>query len=215
MRRLGTAAAAGKRSATARRKEPKARLPVSSPAAELRAKGHEARYLPLDVTLVDSWDRVVVEVLRWKSRIDILINNAGILARKTIVTYDEAAWRRVLDVNVTASFLGIQKVAARMCARRSANPQWKSSLAWNVTAMRRQRAGTRTSWRHCIPPEFELELLARPPKEPTPPLSYRIDIRRFRSRLTLKTSDRRFSKLQIQNQGNNSRNILMNRTVFC
>ena len=77
MRRLGTAAAAGKRSVTARRKEPKARLPVSSPAAELRAKGHEAGYLPLDVTLADNWDRVVVEVLRWKSRIDILINNAG------------------------------------------------------------------------------------------------------------------------------------------
>jgi 3alpha(or 20beta)-hydroxysteroid dehydrogenase len=87
--------------------------------AELRAKGREVRYLPLDVTLADNWDRVVADVLRWKSRIDILINNAGIVARKTIVNYDEAAWRRVLDVNLTGSFLGIQKVAPQMCAQRS------------------------------------------------------------------------------------------------
>jgi 3alpha(or 20beta)-hydroxysteroid dehydrogenase len=31
----------------------------------------------------------------------------------------EAAWRRVLDVNLTGSFLGIQKVAPQMCAQRS------------------------------------------------------------------------------------------------
>jgi 3alpha(or 20beta)-hydroxysteroid dehydrogenase len=80
-------------------------------------------------------------VLRWKSRIDILINNAGILARKTIVTYDEAAWRRVLDVNVTASFLGIQKVAARMC-----RPAQRESAMEVLASVERDCNAAAKSW---------------------------------------------------------------------
>ncbi|MDW3682139.1 SDR family NAD(P)-dependent oxidoreductase [Cupriavidus sp. CV2] len=87
-------------------------------AAELRDRGLQARYFTLDVTSQASWDAVIADVLRWQGRIGILVNNAGILCRKTIASYSEAEWRRVLDVNLTGTFLGISRVAPHMCTRR-------------------------------------------------------------------------------------------------
>ena len=86
-------------------------------AADLSARGLEARFFFLDVASSENWDSVVAEVIQWRSRIDILVNNAGILSRKTIATYTEVDWRRVLDVNLTGSFFGISKVTPYMCAQ--------------------------------------------------------------------------------------------------
>jgi 3alpha(or 20beta)-hydroxysteroid dehydrogenase len=88
-------------------------------AAELRARGLQARYFALDVSVAADWDRMVTAVADWQSRIDVLVNNAGILKRKTIADYPEADWRRVIDINLTGSFLGIQKVAPFMREQRS------------------------------------------------------------------------------------------------
>ena len=88
-------------------------------AVELRDQGMAARYFHLDVGSSTDWDRVVAGVVEWQSRIDILVNNAGILKRKTIENYTEAEWRQVIDINLTGSFFGIQKVAPFMREQRS------------------------------------------------------------------------------------------------
>jgi len=88
-------------------------------ASELRERGLQARFFKLDVTSQENWSQVIAAVLEWRGRIDVLVNNAGILYRKTISNYPEAEWRRVLDVNLTGTFLGVSQVAPTMCAQRS------------------------------------------------------------------------------------------------
>ncbi len=50
----------------------------------------------------------------WKGRIDILVNNAGIINRSTVANTGLEAFERVLKVNLTGAFLGIQAVAPVM-----------------------------------------------------------------------------------------------------
>jgi 3alpha(or 20beta)-hydroxysteroid dehydrogenase len=88
-------------------------------AFELRERGLQARFFKLDVTSQENWSQVIAAVLEWRGRIDVLVNNAGILYRKTISNYPEVEWRRVLDVNLTGTFLGVSQVAPTMCAQRS------------------------------------------------------------------------------------------------
>lgn len=83
-------------------------------AAALVAEGHSARALPLDVTDQAAWATAIAEVQAWTGRLDILVNNAGIINRKLIADVTAEAWRRVIDVNLTGAFLGIQAAAPLM-----------------------------------------------------------------------------------------------------
>lgn len=83
-------------------------------AQALQDEGLEARFVYLDVTDPASWSGVVGVATEWKSRIDILVNNAGIINRTTVGTTALDAWERVLKVNLTGAFLGIQAVTELM-----------------------------------------------------------------------------------------------------
>lgn len=51
--------------------------------------------------------------------IDILVNNAGIQIRAPLEEFDEAAWRRLIDINLTGVFLVSKAVVKGMIARKS------------------------------------------------------------------------------------------------
>jgi NAD(P)-dependent dehydrogenase (short-subunit alcohol dehydrogenase family) len=69
----------------------------------------------LDVSAVADWDRAVSSILAKHDRIDVLVNNAGIVAcYEPIHGTDLESWNRVLAVNLTGSFLGIQAVLPAM-----------------------------------------------------------------------------------------------------
>src|SRR3989339_165659 len=51
--------------------------------------------------------------------IDILVNNAGIQRRSPLEQFSEAAWREVLDTNLTGIFLVSQQVARGMIERKT------------------------------------------------------------------------------------------------
>jgi 3alpha(or 20beta)-hydroxysteroid dehydrogenase len=68
----------------------------------------------LDVTSPASWAAAVSEAIRRHGRIDVLVNNAGILAAAPVHEMPEADFRRVLDVNLIGPFLGIQAVVPAM-----------------------------------------------------------------------------------------------------
>ncbi|MGH9333970.1 MAG: SDR family NAD(P)-dependent oxidoreductase, partial [Vicinamibacteria bacterium] len=50
--------------------------------------------------------------------IDLLVNNAGIVARRAIVETDSDLWDRVLDVNLKGAFLCTRAALPSMIARR-------------------------------------------------------------------------------------------------
>jgi NAD(P)-dependent dehydrogenase (short-subunit alcohol dehydrogenase family) len=69
----------------------------------------------LDVSSTEDWTRVAGQVLQQHGRIDVLVNNAGIVeAYGPIDETDLASWNRVIAVNQTGSFLGIQAVLPTM-----------------------------------------------------------------------------------------------------
>ncbi|HTY29775.1 MAG TPA: glucose 1-dehydrogenase [Mycobacterium sp.] len=82
-------------------------------AAEL---GDAARYVHLDVTNPEDWAAAVDTALSAFGSLDVLVNNAGIVYRRTLKNLERERWQRVLDVNLTGTLLGIQSVIEPMTA---------------------------------------------------------------------------------------------------
>ncbi|MGH6884290.1 SDR family NAD(P)-dependent oxidoreductase [Hypericibacter sp.] len=82
---------------------------------ELIALGAEAAFIAVDVTDAGSC-RVLIEatVARF-GKLDILVNNAGINIRKVPENYSAEEWHRVLDINLTGSFLCSQAAYPALC----------------------------------------------------------------------------------------------------
>ena len=76
--------------------------------------GEATRFLRLDVTDAEAWDGAVKTATDWTGRLDVLVNNAGIINRKIIRDMTPDEWRRVIDVNLTGAFLGIRAAAPAM-----------------------------------------------------------------------------------------------------
>ena len=72
---------------------------------EVRKRGGEALAVPCDVSKASEVKEMVEKVLRIFSRIDILINNAGIIRRGTIESVTEEDWDRVIAVNLKGPFI--------------------------------------------------------------------------------------------------------------
>ena len=49
--------------------------------------------------------------------LDVLVNSAAILERKPIEAIDDAAWRRMLDVNLSGPFYACREAVPRLVAR--------------------------------------------------------------------------------------------------
>jgi 3-oxoacyl-[acyl-carrier protein] reductase len=59
----------------------------------------------VDVCRPDSVAEAVAACLKAFGRVDILVNNAGVAARGTVEQLELDLWRKVLDVNLTGTFL--------------------------------------------------------------------------------------------------------------
>ena len=74
-------------------------------AAEIRSRGAEAIPLTMDVRDASS---VAAGFARLKARtpaLDVLVNNAGVGGGQPVEGSDEQAWRRIIDTNVTGTYL--------------------------------------------------------------------------------------------------------------
>jgi len=70
--------------------------------------GDAARYVHLDVTQAEEWQAAVGTAVNEFGRLNVLVNNAGIVALGQIGQFDMAKWQKVIDVNLTGTFLGMQ-----------------------------------------------------------------------------------------------------------
>lgn len=95
--------------------------------------GFEAHQL--DVSSQADWIRVVDAVVAKHGRIDVLVNNAGIVGcYETLDGTDLESWNTVLSVNLTGSFLGIQAVLPSMRAMRKGSIVNFSSM-WGIVGV--------------------------------------------------------------------------------
>lgn len=117
---------------------------VEDAADQVRAAGAEALAVRADVTderqVIDLVARVAE---RWGS-VDVVINSAGIATKGLVHQLDLETWNRVLDVNLTGTFL-VSREAARAMLKNStkgaivnlasvdAHAAERSELAYNVS----------------------------------------------------------------------------------
>ncbi len=85
---------------------------------EKLAKELGATYLHLDVTDEANWQKVIDKTVAAFKKIDVLVNNAGVLLFKTIVDTSKADFERVLAVNLVGTFLGTKLVGAHMVGKK-------------------------------------------------------------------------------------------------
>jgi NAD(P)-dependent dehydrogenase (short-subunit alcohol dehydrogenase family) len=81
---------------------------------EIREMGGEAIAVETDITDPDSVQRLVAATIESFSRVDILVNDAGISPYGNLFTQTIEDFRRTMDVNVTGMFLTARYVAERM-----------------------------------------------------------------------------------------------------
>jgi NAD(P)-dependent dehydrogenase (short-subunit alcohol dehydrogenase family) len=84
-------------------------------AGEVESVGAQVLALAANVSKSADVERLVGAAVERFGRIDVLVNNAGLLGpRITIVEYAEDEWRRVIDTNLTGPFLVSKAVIPRM-----------------------------------------------------------------------------------------------------
>ena len=79
----------------------------------------EAKAMKLDVSKKDDIERMVKKTIKEFGRIDILVNNAGILISSSAEEFALEHFKRVLNVNLTGTFLCCQAVGREMIKNRN------------------------------------------------------------------------------------------------
>jgi 3alpha(or 20beta)-hydroxysteroid dehydrogenase len=83
-------------------------------ARAIVAGGGVARFVPLDVRDARAWRVAVDEVRAAYGRLDVLVNNAGVVSRVGVIDVSPDEWTRVMDINLTGALLGMQACAPLM-----------------------------------------------------------------------------------------------------
>ena len=92
---------------------------LASAEKDFIEKGYTVYSANFDVTDSATIKAAVAQITNDVGAIDILVNNAGIQYRQPLEEFDEAQWRRVIDVNLNGVFLMTQAVVPAMIARKS------------------------------------------------------------------------------------------------
>jgi len=98
-------------------------------AQRLSPDGSRCMFLHHDVTNEGDWASVVAETVSAFGQIDILINNAGIFERGSILDTPLKDFQRTIDINLTGVFLGMKAVAPHMVQRKTGSIVNISSVA--------------------------------------------------------------------------------------
>jgi 3alpha(or 20beta)-hydroxysteroid dehydrogenase len=96
---------------------------------EKAAAAAGAAFLEHDVTSPSRWREVIDHVVARTGRLDVLVNNAGIFHAASMADTALETWERLVAVNQTSVFLGMQAVAPQMKAQRSGSIVNISSVA--------------------------------------------------------------------------------------
>jgi len=101
-------------------------------AAELSAAGATAEFVDLDVTNDAAWDSAIAQTIDTLGGLDVLVNNAGIELTGLMINIDPDDVRRMMDVNVVGTALGIKHAFRAM---RPGGPAGQGGCVINVASV--------------------------------------------------------------------------------
>ncbi len=87
---------------------------VTAIAGDIGRAGGKAMGLQLDVTSEPDWARVIDRTVQEYGRLDVLVNNAGVIIYKKIEETTLAEWQWLMRVNLDGVFLGTKFAIAAM-----------------------------------------------------------------------------------------------------
>ncbi len=76
-------------------------------AEQIRKAGGVAEYYQLDVTSVEQMDAFVQEAVEKFGRVDVIVNNAGVMPLSNLEERKIEEWNRMIDVNIRGVLHGI------------------------------------------------------------------------------------------------------------
>jgi len=88
--------------------------PLHATVAELAAWGDSLRAVAGDISRREDVHRMVTECVDAFGRLDVLVANAAVTDAQPLLDITDSRWQRVLDVNVTGTFLCVQEAARVM-----------------------------------------------------------------------------------------------------
>jgi 2-deoxy-D-gluconate 3-dehydrogenase len=83
-------------------------------SAAIKNLGHRVEIVAGDMAKAETPARILAETLEHFGRIDILINNAGMIRRAPATDYSEDDWSAVIDVNLSSVFRLAQAAGKKM-----------------------------------------------------------------------------------------------------
>lgn len=92
---------------------------VHERAAQFRDAGASATSMTFDVTDEAAVTQAVAETVQRHGRLDVAVANAGIIVRQHVLELSVDEWKRVLDTDLTATFL-LAREAAKVMVRQGA-----------------------------------------------------------------------------------------------
>lgn len=84
----------------------------------IEAAGGKASVCAVDVGDRDAWKAAIEGIIKEHSRLDILINNAGITRDNLSLRMSDEEWDEVIGVNLTSAFVAIRACARTMMKQR-------------------------------------------------------------------------------------------------
>jgi len=84
---------------------------------EITAEGGEAIGVDADVSKVEDLQRLIDTAVKAYGRIDVMVNNAGIETRTSVLESTEADYDKVMAVNLKSAFFGTQLAAKQFIAQ--------------------------------------------------------------------------------------------------
>ena len=102
---------------------------LTSLAEEIARKGGKALAIPTDVTHYDQVKKLVDTAVRTYGRIDVMINNAGLMPHSPLERLKIDDWDRMIDVNLKGVLYGIAAALPYMKQQKSGHIINVSSVA--------------------------------------------------------------------------------------